>query len=279
MIPYLITTNSIVVVLNDKPYTINNEDANFNAVRALIQKDASAEEILELINKDNIKQAIQEFISDEAGNISFDGYNITCKLYGYDFPLSEVMVNAIISIAKNKLSFKPIYNFIKHLANNGDPEIVDQLFGFMEANGFTIREDGKFLAYKKVASNYKDIYSGKFDNSVGNIVAMPRHGVEKDTHKTCSAGLHVAAWSYLRHYGGSHQDGHSRVMVVSVNPADVVSIPVDYDNAKMRVCRYIVESELELDDELKEQFAIYDRDSYEYDEYEEEIEDTFEYEW
>jgi hypothetical protein len=33
-------------------------------------------------------------------------------------------------------------------------------------------------------------------------------------------------------------------MAIKINPADVVSIPADYDNTKGRCCRYVVASEL-----------------------------------
>ncbi|UQJ95396.1 rIIB protein [Klebsiella phage CPRSB] len=84
--------------------------------------------------------------------------------------------------------------------------------------------------------NYKDLATGKFDNSPGVTVSMPRNMVDEDKTRTCSTGLHVAAKSYLPHYGG----GVGRVIQVKVDPADVVAIPVDYNNAKMRVCRYKV---------------------------------------
>jgi hypothetical protein len=50
--------------------------------------------------------------------------------------------------------------------------------------------------------------------------------------------LHVCSQSYLGHFGGD------RVIVCKINPKDVVSVPADYNNAKMRVCRYEVVSEL-----------------------------------
>jgi hypothetical protein len=42
----------------------------------------------------------------------------------------------------------------------------------------------------------------------------------------------------LRHFGGA------RTVIVKINPADVVSIPTDYDNSKGRACRYEVIGEV-----------------------------------
>jgi hypothetical protein len=71
---------------------------------------------------------------------------------------------------------------------------------------------------------------------------MERMNVDDDPNHTCSAGLHFCAYSYLSSYGSS---GNDKVMLVKVNPADVVSIPTDYNNAKARCCRYEVVQEIE----------------------------------
>jgi hypothetical protein len=52
--------------------------------------------------------------------------------------------------------------------------------------------------------------------------------------------LHFCSQEYLPHFGGSD----SRVVIVKINPRDVVSIPTDYNNAKGRACRYEVIGEV-----------------------------------
>jgi hypothetical protein len=37
-------------------------------------------------------------------------------------------------------------------------------------------------------------------------------------------------------------------MIVAVDPKDVVAVPTDYDNAKMRVCRYTIVGEVAKED-------------------------------
>jgi hypothetical protein len=83
------------------------------------------------------------------------------------------------------------------------------------------------------------------DNSVGTIVEMERHEVDDNKDQTCSTGLHFCGMSYLPHFGG----GDSRTVIVKINPADVVSIPTDYNNAKGRACRYEVIGELNVNPE------------------------------
>ena len=132
-------------------------------------------------------------------------------------------------------------------------EIYEELFKFLEHNEIEITNDGCFLAYKKVRFDFKDIHSGTFDNSVGKIVKMKREEVELDRNITCSTGLHFCAKEYLDSY--SSYCGGDVVVIVKVNPKDVISIPVDYNNAKGRCCRYEVIGVLQQQDQNLKDFV------------------------
>lgn len=127
--------------------------------------------------------------------------------------------------------------FLDNLTQNPDSRVFDQLYPFMKHNDIEISEDGCLLAYKKVRGDYYDIHSGTIRNAPGDKPSMPRVMVQNDPNQTCSAGLHVCAKSYLTHFGW---DNNNRVVIVKVNPKDVVSVPYDYNGAKMRVCEYEV---------------------------------------
>jgi hypothetical protein len=79
------------------------------------------------------------------------------------------------------------------------------------------------------------------DNSIGRVVEMERNMVDDNRDNTCSAGLHFCSHSYLQSFSGD------RTVIVKIDPADVVSIPSDYNNAKGRTCRYEVIGEVERD--------------------------------
>jgi hypothetical protein len=123
---------------------------------------------------------------------------------------------------------------------NPSKRSVDELYGFLEKNSLPITPDGHFLAYKKVRRDFKDIHSGTMDNSPGTIVEMERNQVDDNKDQTCSTGLHFCGLSYLEFFG----DRNSRVVIVKIDPADVVSIPSDYNGAKGRACRYEVIGEM-----------------------------------
>lgn len=77
-------------------------------------------------------------------------------------------------------------------------------------------------------------------NAPGNIVEMERNTVDDNMNNTCSTGLHFCSKEYLSHFGSSD----SRTVILKINPADVVSIPADYNSTKGRACRYEVLGEL-----------------------------------
>lgn len=126
--------------------------------------------------------------------------------------------------------------FLDNLTQNPDSRVFEQLYPFMQHNDIEVSDDGCLLAYKKVRGDYYDIHSGTIRNAPGDKPSMPRVMVQNDPSQTCSAGLHVCAKSYLSYFGRDDD----RVVIVKVNPKDVVSVPYDYNGAKMRVCEYEV---------------------------------------
>jgi hypothetical protein len=70
---------------------------------------------------------------------------------------------------------------------------------------------------------------------------MERHEVDDNKDRTCSSGLHFCSKDYLNSFGGE------RVVIVKINPRDVVSIPSDYNDTKGRACRYEVVGEIDAD--------------------------------
>lgn len=150
-------------------------------------------------------------------------------------PAPEVLGNKILKFSNEGLPYEPLVRFAEKLQKNPSYRSVNQLFQFLEKNDHPITESGNFIAYKKVREDFKDVHSGTFDNSPGKVVEMPRNQVNEDPNQTCSNGLHVANWDYAANfYGGGV------MLEVEVDPADVVAVPVDYNQAKMRTCRYKV---------------------------------------
>jgi hypothetical protein len=152
----------------------------------------------------------------------------------------EVLSNKIIRFSNEGLPFNPLLKFAENLQKNPSFRAVNELFTFLEKNDHPITESGNFIAYKRVRSTFRDIHSNTMDNSVGNVVEINRNQVDEDSSRTCSHGLHVANWTYAHTQFASNDAATDVMLEVEVNPADVVAIPADYNNAKMRVCKYKV---------------------------------------
>ena len=182
--------------------------------------------------------SIPDLVSAAKRIESFSKGNFVVKdgeIYVNGIVAPTVLGNKIVRFSEEGLPFEPLVKFAESLQKNPSFRAVNELFQFLEKNDHPITENGSFIAYKKVRENFMDVHSGTFDNSVGNVVEMPRNQVNEDATQTCSNGLHVANYNYASNfYGGGV------MLEVEVNPADVVSVPVDYNNAKMRVCKYKV---------------------------------------
>lgn len=130
--------------------------------------------------------------------------------------------------------------FLENLMENPSKQSIDELFDFLEACNMGITDDGHFLAYKRVRPNLTDIRTGTFDNSPGCKPTMPRNKVDDRRTNECSSGLHFCSFTYLPNFASAEGN---RVVILKINPKDVVSIPQDYAHAKGRCSTYEVVGE------------------------------------
>ena len=220
-----------VVTSSGEVYNADKEHPNFQeALENLIEGD-----IRQAVCLINTKKGIESYVK---GDIKIEGNQLFYK----DIEIISGLATRIIECYTRQEDISTLIAFLENVMSNPTRKTVYRLFDFLRANDIEITEDGYFLAWKIVTRDFKDCYTRKIDNSVGTTVEMERFSVQDDDSITCSHGLHVCSRGYLGHYGSS-----SDVVVrVKVHPADVVSIPVDYDDAKMRVCKYVVDSIADL---------------------------------
>ena len=200
-------------------------------------KAGNDDKVIELIN-------IAEQIS-RALKAQHNTDNITIKDSEVLFrgePIHNTLTTRIINMIDEGFDVSHMILFLENLMQNPSYRAVNELYTFLEAGSIPITENGTFLSYKKISSDYKDIYTGTFNNSIGSVCKMDRNKVNEDSSQTCSHGLHVCSYDYLPSFGSASEN---RVVVCSINPRDVVSIPNDYNNTKMRVCEYVVVGEID----------------------------------
>jgi hypothetical protein len=235
---YIILEDSITLVLNMKQRNIDCSHPNFDEiVEAVRCEDWKAVEKLV-----DVVKTIKTFVGDDSGlNVDVNAGVITYN--GRE--IHSTLTNRIFTMIEEGFNATPLINFLRNLMENPSKRAVDELYGFLEYGKMPITPDGCFLAYKRVRDDYKSVHDGKTDNSIGNVVEMPRNAVDEDSQQTCSYGLHFCSHEYLGYFSGD------RVVVLKVNPRDVVAIPVDYNNTKGRACRYEVVGELSPEDVQK----------------------------
>lgn len=235
---YIILEDSITLVLNMKQRNIDGSHPNFDAIVEAVKAEdwETVEKLVDVV------ETVKTFIGDDedlnidtlAGVITYNGRE-----------LHSTLTNRIFTMIDEGFNAAPLINFLRNLMQNPSKRAVDELYGFLEYGKMPITPDGCFLAYKRVRDDYKSVHDGKTDNSIGTVVEMPRNAVDEDSQSTCSYGLHFCSHEYLRNFSGD------RVVVLKVNPRDVVAIPVDYNNTKGRACRYEVVGELPPEDVQK----------------------------
>lgn len=148
-------------------------------------------------------------------------------------------------------------NFLERLMTNPSPESRDHFYKYVESHDLTITPEGLVILYKGVRATDKpgqytstvagpgvvqfpDGHIEEFEkeylpNGVGYVVSIPRSMVDDNRRVDCSTGLHAGTYDYAT---GVMRTGH--LLTVLVDPRDVVSVPADHGNAKVRVSRYTV---------------------------------------
>ncbi len=232
MFPYVKTEQGLTVFLADGPRSVSKELPNYGefveAVRAGDSAEVSA-----------LFDAEKRRLEAAAAAITVQGTKVRIVdgqvLYG-DEPVHNTLTQRMLRMLDEGFDLAPMARFLENLLQNPSHRAVRDLYSFLEHGQMPLTPDGCFMAYKAVREDFRDIHTGTMDNSPGKTVEMARNRVDENPDRTCSSGLHVCSYEYLPHF--ARADGH--VVAVKVNPRDVVAIPRDYNDTKMRVCRYEV---------------------------------------
>lgn len=247
-IPFIYTGDTIALTIGGEQNSIPSTHVNFEKIlNALRQQDFSI--IPTLVD---IPKAIETYAGGKIavidGLVTYNGE----ALHNY-------LTNRILDMMEEGLPITAYMNHLTKWQQNPSFRAREQGYGFCEKAEMPIAEDGDFYAYRWVTDDYLDSHSRSMSNKVGETVSMPRHLVDDDPTRTCSSGLHVCS----RHY----DKFSNRLMLVKVNPKNVVSVPVDYDQAKMRVCEFTIVQEIEDAKAKVWESAVYEAntdDAYDY---------------
>lgn len=237
----------VSVFLDAKPFNAGPEHPNFSRIVTKLRGLKKGETFSKL-GLDELRDMfdvsiglgehwsrLSDRVSVSHGNLFFDGD-----------PLAGPLTDAILRFYQADVEeWKPLVLFLDKVQINPNPHSRDNLYRWMEQNGaFAIDQDGDLIAYKGVGQDFLSGSSGtafvngvkivgQIPNQPDTIIEMPRSEVKFDPRTACSTGLHAASWGYA----SSFMSG-GKTVAMKINPRDVVSVPTDSGDQKMRVCRY-----------------------------------------
>lgn len=236
--------STIVLIIDGIPEIINDTDPNYVRIgQALVAKEY-----------ENVRywmtSSTDWFLNNELVRSAYNEYD-------YDFSDDnwferEDEAEAIIESLSDTINRyrhegrdpSNLVAFMSRLAANPSRRSRDQLFNWTQIKKLTIDNDGFIIGFKGVRSDMLSIssgqafvndveFNGNIPNAIGTVISMPRDRVQDDPTIGCSYGLHIGNWSYANAWG-------ELTLEVKIDPADVVSVPVDCNFQKLRCCRYEV---------------------------------------
>jgi hypothetical protein len=236
-------SGTITVSVNGKLFSFANDHMNYNLVKEALKK--------------NDLDSIEKLADIPKSVTAYTGAAVVVKdgmvLYK-DKPLDNSLTRRILNLMNEGFPFEPMLKFLENLMLNPSCHAVKELYGFLVHRNLPITVDGCFLAYKSVTPEYLDWNSRSIDNKVGaKIEPMERNEVDDNWREACSSGYHVGSIEYVD--GFHRHDGH--IMIVKVNPKDVVSVPVN-ECTKCRTCWYEVVGEMQEEELVRPVYATTD---------------------
>lgn len=209
-------------------------------------------QLIECIKNNNTEEFLKLFKFDPMVAVNTNGFSMrNDKVYWNGEELHNSIASRILEMVKEGFDTSNMVKFLENLMENPSRSSIVELYDFLSNSNLPITEDGCFLAYKSVVrstNNFTDKnnrevkvddlvdkYTRTLRNNVGDILSMARNQVDDDRRRNCSYGYHAGGLQYVtQSYVGD------QVVIVKINPKDVVSVPLDYNCQKLRTTCYEV---------------------------------------
>lgn len=249
----------VVVYENDDPVTVPDTHPRFNDILELLRSGNATDEAVEtmvntLLVAGRKLSTITDRVSVAPYGVFFDGV-----------PLRTELADVLLEMVKNNQldRLNSVAKFLENAAANQTMEGIDALYRWIQNRDLVITPEGNFLGYKAITRNSEgkpvsitagkalvngEVFEGQIPNNVGDTVSMPRDEVTDRTSVNCGPGLHAGTYAYaqwFKNLGGWGNRDDRFIILVEMNPRDVVSVPSDHNCAKLRVSKYKVLEEIE----------------------------------
>ena len=196
--------------------------------------------LLELLS---MKRVIEKY---SVGNLVVSDQGV---FYG-GTPLGGVDVDRLLAFMREGHPYTPIANYMSRKFLNPSKRAIDEMYSFLEHRNMPLTPEGKIIAYKGVLPNFFSVSSGKeplmqgrrnetgqIFNGVGETIEMDRCWVDDNFLVDCSGGLHAGSLEYARNWARSCG---GVIILIEIDPPDVVSVPADCNCSKLRCRKYKV---------------------------------------
>lgn len=237
MISFTMTDSHITVLARGRPYVLARNSPQATLVLEAVRTQLSEDELLRRLN---LQECVNTYTCGRI-QLTEDGGGTYTHDNGTKEALHPVLAKRLLDCMKTRTPAAILLKFVDRLMKNPSPRAREQLYPFLAYGNMPITPEGTLLAYKAIRHDWTDKHTGKFSNRIGNVLVMNRKHVDDDPSRGCSYGFHVGTLEYVRNFARCYgePDG-DRIIIVEVDPADVVSVPLDCENQKIRTCRYKV---------------------------------------
>jgi hypothetical protein len=244
-------TATVSAILNGNLYVAEGSHPNFLKIVDALENnslyDFSDTYIVSLFDyaREFVKQFenISERVSFANGNFYFDGDLV-----------DNILTNqAFAYMRSGRDDWQSLVKFMEKLYDNPNAHSREQLYNWLRNREFVVTPEGNFLAYKSVQTSDLEnfdyisisagnavvdgtVHNGNIPQNVNSVVTMPRSDISSTPEVGCGRGLHAGTYDYANTFSGN------TILMVEINPRDVVSVPSDCDSQKIRCCRYKVVS-------------------------------------
>tara|TARA_R110000851_G_scaffold6029_5_gene24555 strand:+ start:488 stop:1432 length:945 start_codon:yes stop_codon:yes gene_type:complete len=222
---YNVTNDAVIVIVDGESYTCKKGAANYESLRKAVLARNWADVYANLTVKSKIVKWTKGFMTVQGKDqLMYKGSAIDKQL--------NARIVEMAAKDENPIAF---INFWIKLQKNPSARSVASLFGFLQHEGIPLDPDGNIIAYKSVTKDLKDHFTKKIDNTPGTINRMERNKVSDDPQTACHYGYHVGALKYASSFNRT-----GKIVICKIDPADVVCVPYDCSQRKMRACKYEV---------------------------------------
>jgi acyl carrier protein len=239
MITAMSLTNGTLTVIRDNGaeiLTARNDHPRWNEI-VEAYKTRNEDRLTTLLS---LKAVVEEY---SVGQLTINATGVLFRGH----PLHSVDASRVMAFLRDGLPYKPIANYIARKFANPSARAITELYSFLEHKNMPITDEGKIIAYKGVQDDFFSVMGntttvvlqgevnsgGHIRNVVGATIEIERSSCDDDFRNGCSFGLHAGSLSYAKGWG-------KRVVLVEIDPADVVSVPEDCNCQKLRCCKYRV---------------------------------------